>query len=75
MQLGFLTYGSSRSCAFPAFAQWASQHPMQLSMASGFTAGLLSAYSGGTVMDLHHLPRHYRQILLEPLLRVKMNKI
>jgi len=31
---------------------------------SGFRKELLPAYSGGTVMDLHHLPRHYRIISL-----------
>ena len=28
---------------------------------SGIRAELLPAYSGGTVMDLHHLPRHPRR--------------
>src|SRR4026208_157110 len=45
-QLGVLTRGSSFPCAFPC----AETH-------SDFCAGSLPAYSGGTVMALHHLPR------------------
>ncbi|SLM49719.1 protein of unknown function [Nitrospira japonica] len=45
-QLGLLTHGSTFPCAFP----WNDVH-------SGVAAGSLPVYSGGTVMDSHHLPR------------------
>jgi len=38
---------------------------------SGFIAELLPAYSGGTVMELHHLPRHMPNLFLDPVPFVK----
>lgn len=38
---------------------------------SGINAELFPAYSGGTVMDLHHLPRHLPNLFLDPVPFVK----
>ncbi|CAE6767231.1 hypothetical protein NSPZN2_40102 [Nitrospira defluvii] len=62
--MGLLTYGSSRLRAFPTeevLSTQLSANSFTL-MANDFLeqwlrAESLPAYSGGTVMDLHHLPR------------------
>src|SRR5512134_1143836 len=54
-RLGLLTRGSTRVHAFPC----ASAH-------SGSCADSLPAYSGGTVMAFHHLPRPRRVLCVTP---------
>jgi hypothetical protein len=70
--MGLLTCGSSLPCAFPSedvnreslfvnrkdlFLRLTVHEQRLTSHDSGIRAELLPAYSGGTVMDLHHLPR------------------
>ena len=65
--LGFLTRGSTLPPAFPAMN---SQRDLKkvlsrlTHLASGFSRGSFPAYSGGTVMALHHLPQNYLLVSL-----------
>ena len=48
---GFLTHGSFSGCAFPRLVPFR-REPLR----SGIRAAFVTNYSGGSAMDLHHLP-------------------